>query len=118
MRVTLALVLLATLGLTGPAGAATAPVRLPNADQVAAYVRDNWPDYVRRIDGEGATITLVEVKDVVCEDLSGTPDCAFKVTVRAADGAQRELALSSSFEWTADGQLEEVIVLRHRRRTS
>jgi hypothetical protein len=118
MRVTIAFALLATLGLANPAGAVAAGARLPSADQVAAYVRDNWPDYARRIGGEGAAITLVAVKDVVCEDRSGTPDCAFQVTVRGADGGQRELALSSSFEWTADGRLEEVIVLHHRRRTS
>ena len=118
MRVTLALALLATLGLAEPAGAVAAAARLPSAEQVSAYVRDNWPDYARRIGGEGAAITLVAVKDVACEDVAGTPDCTIQLTVREADGSQREQVLSSSFEWTADGLIEEVIVLRHRRRTS
>ena len=115
MRVRL---LLTVLALTGVPTFALAAARLPSADLVAAYVRDNWADYARRIDGGDAATTLVTVKDVVCRDLRGTPDCAFKVTVRRADGAQRDQALSSSFDWTPQGGLEEVIVLRTPRRDS
>jgi hypothetical protein len=114
MRVLTVSVLLAAL-LAGPATAAT---RLPTADQVAAYVRENWDDYARRLDGAPASPALVAVKDVRCRDLSGTPDCAFTVTVRLADGAQHDEALASSFEWAADGGLEEVIVLRSPLRTT
>lgn len=110
--------LLTALALAGVADPALAAVRLPSVEQVQAYVRDNWADYARRIDGEGSSIILVAVKDVVCRDLSGTPDCAFKVTVRRADGGQHDQALSSSFEWAPDGTLDEVIVLRPRRRPS
>jgi hypothetical protein len=115
MRVRMILTVLALIGVSEQA---VAKVRLPSARQVSAYVRDNWADYARRIDGEGSTIILVKVKDVVCRERSGVPDCAFKVVVRRADGGQHDQALSSSFEWTADGGLEEIVVLRPRRRAS
>lgn len=115
MRVPIFLALFAALGL---AGSASASVRLPTSDQVAAYVRDNWADYAPRIEGQAAPVALVAVRSVVCRDLAGTPDCAFQVTVRLADGRERDHALSSSFEWTPEGALEEVIVLRPRRRMS
>ncbi|MBO9710608.1 MAG: hypothetical protein J7521_20595 [Caulobacter sp.] len=108
MRVLTVSVLLAAL-LAGPAVAAA---RLPTADQVAAYVRENWDDYARRLDGAPASPTLLAVKDVRCRDLSGAPDCAFTVTVRLADGVRRDQVLASSFEWAPDGSLEEVVVLR------
>jgi hypothetical protein len=123
MRVSIVPLLVAALA-GAPALAApkpdSRPSRLPAVDQVAAYVRDNWADYARRIDVPADTPppALETVQDVACRNTTGTPECAITVSVRLADGSVRDETLTSSFEWAEDGQIEEVVVLRPRRRTS
>jgi hypothetical protein len=111
----------ASIVSSGQGRPASAAVRLPSAALVQAYVRDNWPDYASRINRAGtpadAPVALVAVKEVACRDVRGTPDCQFSVTVRLADGRERDQSLSSSFDWTSDGGIEEVIVLRHMKKT-
>lgn len=117
---TAALWIAAAIALTAGAALADDPVRMPTADQVAAYVRDSWRNEYAlrfsRLSGESREADLLSVKDVTCRDYFGRPDCSFLITAGLADGRERSLPMSATFEWTREGSLEEVIVLIHERK--
>lgn len=119
------LAILILLALTGCAASprvaeSTPAERMPTADEVAAYVRAQWATvygerFARFEQRQGKVAQLIAVSNVSCAYFYLTPECSFDITARFSDG-ERQRQLSEQFGWTANGQLEAVIVMYHERR--
>lgn len=111
--------LLAIFGLLG--GCATSmsePRRIAvTSDEVAAFVRENWPAYQERV-ARGAQRpserpALVSVRSVSCRSYYGYPDCTVDVTVRFGSEAPSERTFFAMFERGEDGALIDTIIVIH-----
>lgn len=103
------------------ASAETVAVRMPTEQQVQDYVAANWSGYAprfARLSGQPwDTVSILDdVRNINCRDYYGFADCTFDLTAHSEGASGATILMSSTFEWTTQGQIKEVLVLVHVRK--
>lgn len=96
-------------------------IAAPTAEEIIAHVEASWStDYRYRFASfasrRGDPAELLSVSNVICGTYYGHPDCSFDVKGKFADGSEKLVNLSSTFDRDETGRLRSIILLVHERR--
>lgn len=93
---------------------------LPTESELKSYVQAHWSDWSKRFarftSRRGETTELISVENANCEFAYVTPQCRVGITGRFEDGSVKMQRMFAQFDRNQSGELEEVIVMYHRRK--
>ncbi|BDW83230.1 hypothetical protein MACH24_26680 [Erythrobacter sp. Dej080120_24] len=96
-------------------------IAAPTAEEIIAHVEASWSaDYRYRFANfasrRGDPAELLSVSNVICGTYDGHPNCSFDVNGKFADGSEKLVNLSSTFDRDENGRLRSIVLLLHERR--